>query len=127
MLGRTNRITSEQTFSLILKKGSSLSFSHFRLKWVSSKNPHPRFGIVVSNKISKKAVVRNTIKRRLREILRPYCKKQSLQIDGIVFVKPEIVNASFQILSKEMEYALRTLMEKNSKMSKNHYKYNENR
>jgi len=127
MLGRINRITSEQTFSLILKKGSSLSFSHFRLKWVFSKNPYPRFGIVVSNKISKKAVVRNTIKRRLREIVRPACKNQSLQIDGIIFVKPEIVNASFQMLSKEMEYALNTLQEKSAKIAKNHYKYNKNK
>ncbi len=127
MLARIHRISSEQTFSLILKKGSSLSFSHFRVKWVLSKNLYPRFGIVVSNKISKKATVRNTIKRRLREIVRPYCKKQLLQIDGIIFVKPEIVNVSFQMLSKEMKYALDTLGKKISTRPKNTYIYKENK
>lgn len=127
MLPRISRITREQTFSLIIKKGFSLSFSLMRIKWIFSENPYPRFGIVVSNKISKKATVRNKIKRRIRELLREFIKKQPhMQIDGIIFVKPHIVNASFQDIAHEVQYALDNMRKKISPNTNNTYKYKEN-
>lgn len=126
MLAKSARITDEKTFSLIIKKGYPLSFSLIRVKWVFSKNHYPRFGVIVSNKISKKAVIRNTIKRRIREIIREWIQKHpTVQIDGIIIVKPTIVNASFQDIKKEVLYATDKIVKKIQEKQINTYKYKE--
>ncbi len=56
-----------------------------------------RFGFIVSKKISKKAVVRNKVKRRLRESVRLKLKNGSIKngFDAIILTRPPIVDKSF--------------------------------
>ncbi len=56
--------------------------------------------IVVSSKVSKKATVRNLIKRRLRSILKPYID-QGLRLKIIVL--PPAAGLDFLTLKKEIE------------------------
>ncbi len=63
-----------------------------------------RVGIVVSNKVSKKATVRNKIRRRLREILR---KMHLPPCEMVVVAQPEAVGASYWDLLKDLTYALK--------------------
>jgi len=52
---------------------------------------------VVSKKVGN-AVVRNKIRRRLKEILRDYCGKNDLKYDYIIIARSHIVNYSFEEL-----------------------------
>jgi len=54
---------------------------------------------VVSKKISKKAVVRNKIKRRLRHICRENLKNGNF----IIVVKKDISNEDFKIIENEFK------------------------
>jgi ribonuclease P protein component len=64
------------------------------LKYYPNNLGENRYRIIVSKKVSKKAVVRNKIKRRIREILR--CLDIKPGYDIVVITNKEIVDKSFQ-------------------------------
>ena len=66
MLPKTNRLTKKKDFENVFKKGKGIKGDFLILRFVGNKTKTCRFGIVVSKKISKKATVRNKIKRRIR-------------------------------------------------------------
>ena len=73
------------------------------------KNDGPRFGISISRKVSKRAVVRNRIKRQLKAIIR----QQFLSIDPrwqlVIVVRPPAVECGFDDFLRELEYLLQKL------------------
>lgn len=66
------------------------------------------FKIIVSLKVSKKAVVRNKIKRRIREILRQANLK--LGYDIVVITNKEIINKSFREIKERILDKINTLL-----------------
>lgn len=93
MLPKEHRLQEERDFSRITRYGLSISLPFFNVKFYQKETGESRFGIVVSNKISKKATLRNTIKRRIREVLRKNKALYIPQTDTIIFAKTPIVNA----------------------------------
>ena len=59
---------------------------------------HVRIGLIVSRKVARKAVHRNQIKRRLREILRTWMPYLRPGWDLIVVARPPAREASFHEL-----------------------------
>ena len=71
----------------------------------------PRLGITVSRKVGG-AVVRNRIKRRIREIYRRWSQRRQLPpYDIVVHVKPRARQAEFITLETEIHRLLRTLIQ----------------
>lgn len=60
-----------------------------------------RFGITVTKRIGK-AVVRNTIKRRLREVIRKNIQSWNSGFDAVIIARNGIVDSSFQEIEKEL-------------------------
>lgn len=88
-----------------LRAGRSGRGRLLAVRWLPApaQAPLPRVGLVVSRKVGK-AVVRNLIRRRLREILR----RLSLpRVDLLVVVYPEAAQASFVEVWKDLMHALR--------------------
>ena len=67
-----------------------------------------RFGIIVTTKVSKKAVVRNKVKRRVREIIRQHLPQFKKGFDVIVFVLKGTEEKNFH----EIKTALLNLFKK---------------
>jgi len=65
-----------------------------------------RLGIVPSRKI-KKAVLRNKLKRQIREIFKQYIKNIKKGYDLVLNVRNEAVNAGFEDLKKDFEYLIK--------------------
>ena len=69
----------------------------------------PRFGFIISKKVHKRAVVRNRIKRRLRELVRarllaPTLHSTLAEVKALVFIaRPGSVEATYQMLSERLE------------------------
>ncbi|KXB08623.1 hypothetical protein AKJ56_00740 [candidate division MSBL1 archaeon SCGC-AAA382N08] len=62
--------------------------------------------IVVSSKVSKKAVERNTIKRRVREII----KDKTSRLRGCkIIVSPAVLNLSYNQLEQEIKKEINNL------------------
>ncbi|USR91471.1 ribonuclease P protein component [Phormidium yuhuli AB48] len=68
--------------------------------------PPTRFGISVGRKISKKAVVRNQIKRRLRAALRQLLPRVQPGWDVIVIAYPEAKECNSRHFLQELEQLL---------------------
>lgn len=74
MLPKINRIKKKKDFEIIFKKGASLKNNLFILRFVKNNLNQNRFGFVVSQKISKKATIRNKIRRKLTEAIKIQAK-----------------------------------------------------
>ena len=65
MLIKEKRIKKRKEFGAIFKNSKSLRDNLFILKVAKNNLQISRFGFIVSQKVSKKAVVRNKVRRRL--------------------------------------------------------------
>ena len=76
MLEQKNRIKKKKDIENIFKKGKTFKQDSLILKILKNDLSFSRFGFIVPKKVSKKAVVRNKIKRRIREIVRSMMIKE---------------------------------------------------
>ncbi len=97
MLPKTNRL-QKQDFDNVREKGFVVNGNLFGLSIYNRNDPNPpRFGFVVSKKISNKAVERNRIKRMLRQALLSLLSKFKNGYDVVFLAKKTIleeINAS---------------------------------
>lgn len=96
MLPDKNRLKKKKDFEKVLKEGKGIKEDSLILKVKKNKSKKLRFGFVVSKKISKKAVVRNKIKRRLREVVKEKIKKIDKDFDIIIIALPGAETKNFQ-------------------------------
>lgn len=79
---RENRLKSSFLIRRTFREGVRLRGEHFSVYWQNMpEESRIRFAVVVGSKVSKKAVVRNRVKRLLREALRK-CAAGFLGISG---------------------------------------------
>jgi ribonuclease P protein component len=67
MLPKINRIRKQKDFEAIFKNSKSFKNNLFIFKIAKNNLGLDRFGFIVSQKVSKKAVLRNNVRRRLAE------------------------------------------------------------
>lgn len=87
-----------------MDKGSIASGSFFVFRYL--KQEAPQYAFVVSKKIAKTAVKRNSMRRRGYNILRLYGLKSHA---GIFFYKKEAISASPAQLREDIDYILKKL------------------
>ncbi|MBN1326000.1 ribonuclease P protein component [Candidatus Falkowbacteria bacterium] len=92
MLKKINRLTKKKDIGALMKHGKPVYFLFLIIKYKQNSLPYPRFAIVVSTKVSKKATKRNLIKRRISEIVRLNLAKIAKGYDIVVIVSPKIIN-----------------------------------
>ncbi len=85
---------NKKDFKKVLKEGKSFRKDFLVLKVRPNLSEKVRFGVLVSKKLSKKAVLRNKIKRRLREITRANLEKL-VGLDLVFIPFPQIFNCDF--------------------------------
>lgn len=100
MLPKTHRLTKEEDFERVYKRGKFFAQDFLMCKILENNLEVSRFGIVVGVKISKKATKRNQVKRRLREVIRLKLDKMKKGFDIVIMVKPEIVDKEYQEIDK---------------------------
>jgi ribonuclease P protein component len=107
-------------FSIIKKRKDFIDISKSDLKWVcpafimqikkKEGIVQNRIGFTVSKKVSKKAVVRNRIKRRLRALAKETLKDNV--IDGVDFVligRKSTLDTEYSDMLKSMKHCLKRL------------------
>jgi len=70
MLPKNSRLKKKKDFERVFKKGKGFKEDFLFVKLIKNNLKITRFGFVVGYKVSKKAVVRNKAKRRLREAVK---------------------------------------------------------
>ena len=102
MLKKINRLNKEVDFKKNLKKGKYFSSKIITLVITKNSINLSRFGIVVGLKISKKAVIRNKIRRWLSEIVRLNLNKIKTGNDIVILTRPDIVKCQNQEIKKDL-------------------------
>jgi len=103
MFGRKNHLRDKKEFEKIYKQGKTIIGDFLFLKIIKNNLNTNHFGWVVSLKVSKKAVARNRIRRRLKEISRENSKDIKPGFNILIIAKPNIVDKEFQEIKKELE------------------------
>jgi len=107
MLPKVNRLTKKKDFEAVFKQGKGIKQDSLYLKYKKNNLQQCRFGIVVGKNYSKKAVERNKIKRRIREILRKM-SADTKGFDVIVVALPRAEN-DFKKLKENVEKLLKKI------------------
>ena len=103
MLPPKNRLKAERDFERIFRNGKAVSGQFLVLKTAPNGKDFSRFGFVVSQKISKKATIRNKIKRRLREAVRMLLAKVKSGFDVVFFTRKGIEEKGFLEIKESLE------------------------
>lgn len=106
MLARPQRLTDSRSFSRVRQQGRACN--HALLVVVSRPTgaPETRVGFAVGKRVGH-AVMRNTIKRRLREATRAILPRIVPGHDVLVIARPALATVSFEELSTALEMTLR--------------------
>jgi ribonuclease P protein component len=106
MLPKTNRLKSKKDFDRVFKEGKGFKEGPLFLKIAKNNLGNVRFGFVVSKKVSKKATLRNKLKRQMRELIRLRLGRIKKGIDGVLIISSKGANEKFQKLEKSLDKAL---------------------
>ncbi|MBL7058614.1 ribonuclease P protein component [Patescibacteria group bacterium] len=108
MLKKSIRLTKIKDFKNIYKNGKIKHSNLFKVILLKNNLIINRYGIVVSNKVSKKAIERNKIKRQIKHILQKNKAKINQGFDIIIVT----YSAIKQVPYKEVESSLAFLFYK---------------
>ena len=96
MLSKSNRLKQKKDIERVIKRGESFKEKFLVLKTAKNSLSQSRFGFIVSQKISKKATIRNKIRRKLREIVKRKIKSLKFYKDNLIIVLPGAENKTFE-------------------------------
>ena len=107
MFSPKNRLRNKKDFDRVFKKGKGYKQGFLFLKVLNNDLGFNRFGIIVSKKISNKAVVRNKMKRQLREILKRKIERIKKGLDIVFLTNSGIEKQSLKDIDQEVEEILK--------------------
>lgn len=111
---KENRLKKRKEFAYIFKKGEGISSKYLVLTFVKSKLKTYKVGFSCGKKVGI-AVVRNKVKRRIKEAVYFYRNNIKNGYNYIFVAKQNSANASFEEIKHDVEYLLKksdTFMEK---------------
>jgi ribonuclease P protein component len=91
------RLTKRRDFTAVYRKGRALAHPLLVLRLLPNELPYSRYGFVVSKSVGK-AVVRNLVRRRLREGVRTLLVQPGWDI--VFLARPKAAAADFQTLRR---------------------------
>ena len=101
MLKQENRLRKKSVISALLRKGKVYKSRYFICRYFLKDEGSPRFSVAVSKKIDKRAVFRNRLKRRFREVIKKNLDK-SPPIYAMFFLSRFGEKADFKSLEDEL-------------------------
>lgn len=113
-LPKANRLKHRKAFKTVYQKGGRASGKYFILRtWKAVAEssgevspPPTQVGISISQKVSKKAVVRNRIKRQIRAIMRSFLPNLPSGWKIVVVVKPQAQGCKYEDFLRELKQLL---------------------
>lgn len=110
MLSSRNRLKKKTNFARVEIDGELIQSKSFGIGIYDrskdfggdSNNTDSRFGFIISTRISKKAVVRNRIKRIIADCLRLNIDRVKKGLDVIFLIKPNAIKIKNEELKKEV-------------------------
>ena len=108
MLKKINRIGRKKEFLEIKNKGKIINSPLFGAARLINESEEIKFGFVISKKISKRAVDRNKIKRRMCEVLVKKLDKFKPGTKIVFLAKKSLLGAKIGEIEEEIEKLIKT-------------------
>ncbi|PKM91223.1 ribonuclease P protein component [Candidatus Falkowbacteria bacterium HGW-Falkowbacteria-1] len=109
MFNKKNRVTKTKEIENIFKNGKSFYNDILGFKVLKNEIKNNRFCIIISAKVSKKAVVRNKIKRQIRAIIIGEKNILRNDFDIVIIVNKNIVGRDFSEIKNSLNSAFKKL------------------
>ncbi|MGI6108606.1 MAG: ribonuclease P protein component [Eubacteriaceae bacterium] len=110
-------LKSKTDFDNVYENGKIFGNRNFTLRYVKNRKNANRLGIVVSKKVSNRAVHRNKIRRQVREAYRNSESTVKQGYDLIITAKPSCLGEEYSVLSKSIQHLFykQGLLDRNQK------------
>lgn len=118
MLPKEHRLRRNRDFNRVFKKGKSFFVQEIGIKSLPNNLEVTKIGIVVSTKLTKKAVERNRLKRQLREVIRHALPEIREGFDLMIITRPGILGKSYREIDEVVRKILGRLRLLKSQISK---------
>ena len=98
---REARLVRKSEFDAVYRAGKRRSSSHFTVFFRANEQPQSRFGFSIKKTLGG-AVVRNRIRRRLREVVRCHRLEIPAGWDIVIHPKSSVARAEFAALTADL-------------------------
>ncbi len=106
MLARQNRLLSADDFRVALRRGRRVVVGSVVVSVLTTSSGAPaRFGFIVTKKVGN-AVIRNTVRRRMRAVARELVDGGLDGVDVVVRAAPESADAAWRELRTDLRAGL---------------------
>ncbi|OGN09763.1 MAG: ribonuclease P protein component [Candidatus Yanofskybacteria bacterium RIFCSPHIGHO2_02_FULL_41_11] len=110
-LPKKHRLTKDKDIKLVFSRGRSVKGPLFFIKFIENNLDCARIAVIISKKVSPKAVTRNLIKRRIHEALRTgqknFLKKN---FDVTVTAIPAIVGKDLKEINSNFDQTTKQIL-----------------
>ena len=104
---RTHGLKKDSDFRKVYKHGKSFANRHLVMYILNNKSENSRIGISVSKKVGK-AIIRNKVRRRIKEAYRLNIDEKIKNGHDIVFIaRVDIKDADYSDIEKSMKHLIR--------------------
>jgi ribonuclease P protein component len=97
----SGKLTRKADFDAVYRNGKRRSSSHFTVFLKANDLPQSRFGFSIKRALGG-AVVRNRMRRRMREMVRLGCEEIPAGWDFVIHPKANVASAEFAALASEL-------------------------
>jgi|SRR3989344_3261770 len=101
-----SRLSNSSGVKKVFKRGKNISSELFQIKFIPAEAGVSKFAFIVGLKVSKKAVARNRLRRKLSEIIRLNISKIRQGFFIVIMAKPKTVGREYRYLEKDLMDAL---------------------
>jgi len=102
MLPREYKLKRDNDFKKVFKQGKYQSGKFIRIRFLKNNLEVSRFAFVIGLKISKKAVIRNKLRRQMEEIVRLNFENLKKGFDLVFLPEIQGINKNYQEIEKEL-------------------------
>ncbi|WNZ48909.1 ribonuclease P protein component [Leptolyngbya boryana CZ1] len=106
MLPQENRLRHRRDFDAVYQRGFRRGSRCFTLRVLKTPEQPTQIGISISKKVSKRAVIRNRIKRQVRAILRNFLPRLNAGFSIVIGVRIEAAECDYPQYLQELEQLL---------------------
>jgi ribonuclease P protein component len=111
MLPKPYRLRHRRDFGLVYQKGircnaNALGLRAYQRLSAIDGSTCPRIGFSISQKVSKRAVVRNRLKRQLRAALRQWLPELERNWDLVIVVYPNALKCDYEEFLRQLKQLL---------------------
>jgi ribonuclease P protein component len=103
---KSGKLVRKADFDAVYRNGKRRSSSHFTVFLKANDLPESRFGFSIKRALGG-AVVRNRIRRRIREVVRLHREEISAGWDFVIHPKANVESAAFAALESDLVRLLR--------------------